>query len=71
MRSFDEEIARHLQQAAASGEVEMFQQRASLAAQVRDCTDPQTRAELLRQLSELEQKIALRLEALRAYCQGL
>jgi hypothetical protein len=108
MRSIDEEIARHLQEAAASGElsraegygkpmrndqgwdetpqalrmpfkilkdagvappeVEMFRQRAALAAQLRDCVDPQARAQLMRQLSELEQNIALRLEALGAYC---
>jgi hypothetical protein len=111
MRSFDEEIARHLQQAAASGElsraegygkpmqqdsgwedtpqalrmpfkilkdagvappeVEMLRARAALAAQVRDCSDAQKRANLMRQLSELEQSIALRLEALRAYAQDI
>jgi hypothetical protein len=106
MRSIDEEIARHLQEAAQSGElskargygkpveedrgwddtpqalrmpfkilkdagvappeIEMFHQRAALAASLRDCTDAQQREDLMRQLSELEQKIALRLEALRA-----
>jgi hypothetical protein len=111
MRSIDEEIARHLQEAAASGElgkargygkpmhedrgwddtpqalrmpfkilkdagivppeVEMFHQRAALAAALRECTDPQQREALLRQLSECEQKIALRLEALRANAQNL
>jgi len=111
MRSIDEEIARHLQETAASGElskaegygkpmredpgwddtppalrmpfkilkdagiappeVAMFHQRAALAASVRDCADPQRRDDLMRQLSELEQKIALRLEALRVNSQNL
>jgi hypothetical protein len=106
MRSIDEEIARHLQEAAASGElskaegygkpiredvgwqetpqalrmqfkimkdagivppeVEMFHQRAALAASLRACTDPQQRRKLSRELSDLEQNIALRLEALGA-----
>jgi len=111
MHSFDEEIARHLQQATTSGELsraegygkptrqdsgwddtpqamrmpfkilkdaavappesEIFRARAALAAQMRDCTDAQKRAELMRQLSQLEQSIALRLEALRAYCRDV
>jgi len=110
MRSIDEEIARHLQEAAASGElskaegygkpmredagwddtppalrmpfkilkdagiappeVALFHQRAALAASVRDCADPQRRDDLMRQLSELEQKIALRLEVLRMNAQN-
>lgn len=105
MRSIDEEIAHHLREAAASGElskaqgygkpmqedrgwddtpqalrmpfkilkdagvvppeVEMFHQRAALSAALRDCTDPEQRETLRRRLSEFEQKIALRLEALR------
>lgn len=110
MRSIDEEIARHLQEAAASGElskaegygkpmredpgwdatpqalrmpfkilkdagvvppeVEMFQQRAALAAELRECADGERRVVLRQRLSELEQKIALRLEALRVHCQS-
>jgi hypothetical protein len=109
MRSIDEEIARHLQEAAASGElskakgygkpmeedrgwdetpadlrmpfkilkdagmappeVEMFHQRAALGNALRECADAQQREAMMRQLSELEQKIALRLEALRASSQ--
>lgn len=111
MRSIDEEIARHLQEAAAAGElskaqgygkpmqedrgwddtpqalrmpfkilkdagvvppeVEMFHQRAALGAALRDCTDPVRHEALRRQLSEIEQKIALRLEALRVNAQNL
>jgi hypothetical protein len=105
MRSLDEEIARRLAEAAASGElskaesygkplaetegwndtpealrlpfkilkdagvvpreVEMFRERAELAAQLQRCTDPEEQRALLQKLSELEQAIALRLEALR------
>ena len=105
MRSLDEEIARWLAEAAASGElskaesygkplaetegwndtpealrlpfkilkdagvvpreVEMFRERAELAAQLQHCTDPEERRALMQMLSELEQAIALRLEALR------
>jgi hypothetical protein len=50
----------------APPEIDMFHQRAALAAAVRDCTDPAERHALQLKLSELEQKIALRLEALRA-----
>ena len=111
MRSIDEEIARHLQEAAASGElsraasygkpmredvgwddtpqalrlpfkilkdagvappeIALFHQRAALAAALRDCTDEQQRTGLMQQLSDLEQKIALRLEALRVSAQNL
>jgi hypothetical protein len=111
MRSIDEEIARHLHEAAASGElskaqgygepmrddsgwddtpqalrmpfkilkdagvvppeIEMFHQRAELTAALNECIDPAAREALLRQRSELEQKIALRLEALRANSQNL
>ena len=107
MRSLEEEIARHLQEMADSGElslvegygkpmtedagwdatpealrmpfkilknagvlppeIEMFHERAKLTAAVRDCNDEATRRTLQQKLSELEQKIALRLEALRAH----
>ena len=106
MRSFDEDIARHLQDALTSGElaktpgfgkplpedqgwddtpealrlpfkilknagvappeIQLFHDRAALTAAIGDCTDPAERTALQQQLSELEQKIALRLEALRA-----
>jgi hypothetical protein len=105
MRSLDEEIARRLAEAQATGElsqaasygkpmlepdgwddtpealrmpfkvlkdagvvpreVEMFRERAELRRQLGDCTDPQQQRVLLQKLSELEQAIALRLEALR------
>ena len=105
MPTQDEEIARHLREALASGElaaargfgqplpedagwnatpealrmpfkilkdagyvpaeVELFHQRAALAAALdRRATDAERR-DIQRQLSELEQTIALRLEALR------
>jgi hypothetical protein len=107
MRSLEEEIARHLQEMADSGElsrvegygkpiaedtgwnetpaalrmpfkilknagipppeIEMFHERAKLVAAVRDCGDEATRRTLQQKLSELEQKIALRLEALRIH----
>ncbi len=105
MPTQDEEIARHLREALASGElagtkgfgrplpedagwdatpealrmpfkilkkagcvpaeVEMFHERAALAAALEHCASDAERRELQRKLSELEQKIALRLEALR------
>ena len=105
MRTFDEEIARYLQQAADSGErsraegygkplpddpgwkatpealrmpmkilkdagaippeVEWFHERARLKASIAATADPVERQKLQLQLLELEQKIALRLEALR------
>jgi len=105
MRNMDEEIARRLAEAEASGElakaesygkpqpevegwhetpealrmpfkilkeagvvpreVEMFRERAELAKRVLDCTDPEEQKVLRQKLSELEQAIALRLEALR------
>jgi hypothetical protein len=105
MRSMDEEIARRIAEAEASGElsgaasygkplpevegwhetpealrmpfkilkdagvvpreVEMFRERAELAAQLQACTDAQEQLALRQKLSELEQAIALRLEALR------
>jgi hypothetical protein len=109
MRSIDEEIARHLKEAVASGEltraqgygkpeaadpgwddtpaalrlpfkilkdagvvppeIEMFHQRAALTASLRQCTDEVERLRIVRTLSELEQKIALRLESLRVNAQ--
>ena len=48
-------------------EIEMFHERAKLTAAVRDCNDEATRRTLQQKLSELEQKIALRLEALRMH----
>jgi hypothetical protein len=105
MPTQDEEIARHLGKALASGElaaargygqplpedagwnatpealrmpfkvlknagfvpaeVELFHQRAALSASLERCASDAERRELQRQLSDLEQKIALRLEALR------
>ena len=107
MGTFDDEIARHLQEALESGElraaesygkpmdedagwhdtpdalrmpfkilknsgfhppeIAMFHERADLVAAVRACADPIERTKLQQKLSELEQKIALRLEALRIY----
>jgi hypothetical protein len=46
-------------------EVEMFRERAELATRLNACTDPEERAVICQKLSELEQAIALRLEALR------
>ena len=46
-------------------EVELFHERAALAASLQACSDESERIELRRRLSDLEQKIALRLEALR------
>ena len=105
MPTQDEEIARHLREALASGElaaargfgqplpedagwnatpealrmpfkilkdagyvpaeVELFHQRAALAAALDQCATDAERRDIQRQLSELEQTIALRLEALR------
>jgi Domain of unknown function (DUF1992) len=105
MRTFDEEIARYLKEAADSGElsrsesygkplpddpgwnatpealrmpmkilkdagavppeVEWFHERARLKARIASTTEPLEREALQRQLVELEQKIALRMEALR------
>lgn len=105
MNTQDEEIARHLREAAASGELaaardygkpfaeddgwfetpadlrmpfrilrnagaappelELFHRRARLAEAVRACADDAQRRVLQQQLSELEQHLALRLEALR------
>jgi hypothetical protein len=105
MRTFDEEIARRLQEAAESGElsraegygkplpedpgwdatpaalrmpmkilrdagatppeIEWFHERARLKASIETVVDPTERQQLQLKLTELEQKIALRLEALR------
>ena len=107
MPTFDEEIARHIQQALDTGElggiegfgkplpqdpgwdatpeslrmpfkilknagfyppeVAMFHERAALNASLAQCADGQERAALQRKLSELEQKLALRLDALRVH----
>lgn len=106
MATQDEEIARHLREALASGELSraegfgrpmaedigweatpaelrmpfkilkdagaappeivLFHERARLTAAVRDCADETGRRRLQQQLSELEQKLALRLESLRS-----
>lgn len=47
-------------------EVEMFQRRAQLRQALEACTDESRRTLLQRQLSELEQALALRLEGMRA-----
>ena len=105
MRSFDDEIARHLREAAESGElsrakhfgkplpqdpgweatpealrmpmkilkdagvtppeIEWFHERARLKASIEAAVDAEERRALQRKLVELEQKLALRLEALR------
>jgi hypothetical protein len=105
MPTQDEEIARHLREALASGalsategfgkpfaidacwnaapealrmpfkilknagvvpaEVELFDERAALAASLRACNVESERVDLRHRLSDPEQKIALRLEALR------
>ena len=105
MRTFDEEIARRLQEAADSGElaaakgygqpladdpgwnatpealrmpmkilkdagvvppeIEWFHERARLRALVEATHEPAARREFERQLNDIEQKVALRLEALR------
>lgn len=46
-------------------EIELFHERAALARSLAECSSESVRAELRCKLSELEQKIALRLEALR------
>jgi len=105
MATLDDEIARHLAEAAASGElkaapsygrpmpamegwdetpeslrmpfkilkdagvpppeIELFHERARLRGELDACTDDAAREDVRRRLSELEQKIALRLESLR------
>lgn len=51
-------------------EVELFQQRAQLREALAVAADDPTRLRLQRQLAELEQNIAFRLEALRRLGQG-
>ncbi|NHN78843.1 DUF1992 domain-containing protein [Azotobacter chroococcum] len=51
-------------------ELELFQRRASLRAGLAAADDEPTRLRLQRQLAELEQDIAFRLEALRRLGQG-
>ncbi len=46
-------------------EIELFHQRAALRSEVESAPDEKTRMELRQKLSELEQLIALRLEAMR------
>jgi hypothetical protein len=46
-------------------EIEMFRERAALRAQIGECTDEAAAEPLLQRLAQLEQAIALRLEALR------
>ena len=46
-------------------EVVLFHERAALVAALRDCPDAAQRIALGKQLSEMEQRLALRLEALR------
>lgn len=105
MPTQDDEIARHLREALASGElaaaegfgrplkedegwamtpeslrmpfkilkdagvvppeIELFHERAALSASLAECATEAERIEVRRRLSELEQRIALRLEALR------
>ncbi|MBI5278688.1 MAG: DUF1992 domain-containing protein [Burkholderiales bacterium] len=105
MATLDDEIARHLAEAAASGELQaapsygkplaqmegwddtpetlrlafkmlkdagfappeiaLFHERAQLRAECEAASSEAERARLLKALSELEQKISLRLEALR------
>ncbi len=50
----------------APAEIALFHERAALSAALASCESEAGRSTLLRQLSELEQKIALRLEALRS-----
>lgn len=50
----------------APPELDLFHRRAALRAQLEACTDEAGRRGLQRQLSELEQVLALRLEAMRA-----
>ncbi|WP_395707730.1 hypothetical protein [Casimicrobium huifangae] len=50
-------------------EVGMFHERATLKTTIANCTDESTRIELQKKLSDLDQKIALRLESLRSHSQ--
>jgi hypothetical protein len=53
----------------APPEIALFHERAELRKLVESESDPGARAQLARKLSELEQKIALRLESLRVHAQ--
>ena len=48
-------------------EVELFQERAQLRKELEMCRDETSRLSLQTRLSQLEQKISLRLEALRSH----
>jgi hypothetical protein len=48
-------------------EVELFRERAALSALLQSCASETERTEVRCKLSELEQKIALRLESLRVH----
>lgn len=48
-------------------EIDLFNERATLAEQLRHCTDETARLRLGQTLSELQQRLSLRLEALRAH----
>lgn len=54
----------------APAEVELFQQRSRLRESLESSADEATRQRLQRQLAELEQNLALRLEGLRRLGQG-
>ena len=51
----------------APPEVPLFHERAALRRQVEAATDPSDRQRLRQQLSELDQRLALRLEALQRH----
>lgn len=51
---------------AAPPEIVLFHERAEVRRQLADCTDPDERERLQLRLSQLEQKISLRLESLRS-----
>jgi len=51
----------------APPEIELFHERARLRALIEVATEPDERMKLQRQLTELEQMLALRLEVLRIY----
>ncbi len=50
----------------APPEVELFHRRAALQAEIAQCADETQRQSLMRELSDLQQSIALRLDALRS-----
>ena len=51
----------------APPEVELFKERAELAAALAQCNDAQEQRELQSRLSALQQRLALRLEALKTH----